>query len=623
MKAGLFASLIRGDAAHLCLLATTDLHMNILPYDYDADRPADRPGLALVARAVAQMRAALPNVLLFDNGDFLQGSPMGDFFALDRGLGPNDVHPMIAAMNTLGFDAGTLGNHEFNYGLDFLLRALRDARFPIVCANLLAQAGPTPGDDVPLVAPYALVRRDLRTGDGGHRPITIGILGLAPPQTVQWEGAALAGRAVAREMVEAARHHVPQMRAEGADLVIALAHTGIGPACPALPGQENAARALAAVPGIDALVLGHQHLLFPSQAFEGIDAVDSRAGTIGGKPAVMSGHSGRHLGVIDLHLAPQQGKGWAVSSAQSRVLDLGEGATATPDPACAAMGAMRSTAARAHAETLAHIRKPIGKIDTPLHTFFVQIAAARALRLIAAAQRAWFAEQRIAADVAHLPVISVAAPVQAGGRGGPLHYADIPAGALTQNHAHALYPYPNKLAAVVITGAELSEWLEGVARHFNAVPPGGRDVPLLREDAPAYNFDMFDGLDYTFDVSAPHRRLQALRHAGQTVAPADRFVVLTNAYRASGGGGLVPALPRDRHLKHGHGYNRSALVRHLSRGVAGAPEAGGWRVTAAVGSTAIFDTSPRAASYLHEIAAYRPETMGETPKGFLRLRLNF
>lgn len=623
MRAGRFASLIRGDEAHLCLLATTDLHMHLLPYDYAADRPADRPCLAQVAQAVARVRAEVPNVLLLDNGDFLQGSPMGDFFALDRGLGPDEVHPMIAAMNALGFDAGTLGNHEFNYGLDFLLRVLRDARFPVVSANLLARAGSTPAGDVPLVAPHALLRRELRTGDGSRYPITIGILGLAPPQTVQWEGAALVGRAEARDMVDAARHHVPILRADGADLVIALAHTGIGTDCPTAPGQENAARALARVPGIDALVLGHQHLVFPSRAFDGLDTVDGRAGTIGGKPAVMSGHYGRHLGVIDLRLAPQPGGGWALPEARARVLDLGR-RPATAGPARSA-GALGPGAARAHAETLDHIRQPIGRVAAPLHTFFVHLGATRALGLIAAAQRAWFAEQPAAAGVAHLPVISVAAPVRAGGRGGPAHYADIPAGALTHNDAHTLYPYPNKLAAVVMTGAELATWLEAVARHFNPVAPGARDVPLLPEDAPAYNFDMFDGLDYTFDLSASGRRLQALRHAGCPVTASDRFVVLTSAYRASGGGGLVPPLPRGRHMRHGPGYNRSALVHHLARGADPAEGAmrGGWRVTAAAGTSAVLDTSPRAAQFLHEIAIYRPEPLGETAEGFLRLRLNF
>ena len=595
--------------------------MQILPYDYLDDRPANLPGLAHVARAVARLRAQSRNTLLLDNGDFLQGSPMADFFALDRGLGPDEVHPMIAAMNALGFDAGTLGNHEFNYGLDFLMRALRDAQFDLVSANLVAQIGPTPEEDTPLVRPYTLLHRDLCMGDCSTKSIVIGVIGLGPPQTVQWDSAALAGRVEARDMVEAARHWVPRMRAEGADLVIALAHTGIDAACPTGWMQENAARALAQITGIDALVLGHVHKVFPSLDFDGLDDVDLRQGTISGTPAVMSGHYGRRLGVIDLHLSHQDG--WTIARTHPRTLSLGR---AGRNPTGAGMplpAGLRGTAT-AHAETLAHIRQTVGQSDTPLHSFFAQLGPTPAQSLIAAAQRAWFVGQPEASAHAGIPVLSAVAPFKAGGQPGPGNFTDVAKGPLTRRHMHDLYPFPNKIAALIVTGAEIKAWLEAVAGLYRPVKTGVADAMLLSADSLAYNFDMIEGLEYSFDLSA-EQRLTGLAHGGRLIADADRFVVLTNSYRAAGGGGLCPILPACRHIALAQTLNRAALVQHIEQlgRVRATKSLGGWHLTAAPGSTALFDTAPAAAACLDDIAEYHPEVVGETDQGFLRLRLNF
>src|SRR6056297_3298214 len=128
-----FSVRAQANQAHLRLLETTDIHVHVFPYDYYADRPVDTVGLARTASLIGDIRSEATNSLLFDNGDFLQGNPMGDFMAYERGLNEGDLHPVIAAMNALGFDGTTLGNHEFNYGLDFLMKAIARAGFPVVC----------------------------------------------------------------------------------------------------------------------------------------------------------------------------------------------------------------------------------------------------------------------------------------------------------------------------------------------------------------------------------------------------------------------------------------------------------------------------------------------------------
>src|SRR6056297_1827805 len=161
-----FSVRAQANQAHLRLLETTDLHVHVFPYDYYADRPVDTVGLSRTASIIKGVRAESTNSLLLDNGDFLQGNPMGDYIAYERGMKEGDMHPVIAAMNTLGFDASTLGNHEFNYGLDFLMKSLAGADFPVVSANVVKEVGAEPTQDTTLIKPYVILDRQLTDGAG-------------------------------------------------------------------------------------------------------------------------------------------------------------------------------------------------------------------------------------------------------------------------------------------------------------------------------------------------------------------------------------------------------------------------------------------------------------------------
>ncbi len=142
-----FATRAAANQAHLRIMETTDLHVHVFPYDYYADKPNDTLGLARTASIVDAIRAEATNAILVDNGDFLQGNPMGDYIAYKRGMKEGDMHPVIAAMNVLGYDCGTLGNHEFNYGLDFMFNVIIGANFPIVCPNLTMRMAAAPRQD--------------------------------------------------------------------------------------------------------------------------------------------------------------------------------------------------------------------------------------------------------------------------------------------------------------------------------------------------------------------------------------------------------------------------------------------------------------------------------------------
>ncbi|MDE3238507.1 MAG: bifunctional 2',3'-cyclic-nucleotide 2'-phosphodiesterase/3'-nucleotidase [Paracoccaceae bacterium] len=620
-------------AVHLRLIATTDLHSHIYPYDYFADRPTDTAGLSRTASLIAAAKAEVENSLTIDNGDILQGNPLGDYIAYERGIRPGEGHPMLRAMQAAGVEATTLGNHEFNYGLEFLHQALDGAGIAVVSANVLTAKGATPAEDRTLVPPYAILPRDVTDADGRRHRLNVGLIGFVPPQILQWDHHALDGRIFTRDIVETAAARVPELRARGADVVIALAHTGIGAAEP-LPGMENAATALATVPGIDVIVAGHTHRVFPSSAFDGHPGADAGSGTLHGVPAVMAGFWGSHIGVVDLTLRPSP-DGWRIEAARSEVRPIwqpdAEGApVATVRDAPAVLAAAKAE----HAETLTYIRRPVGHLTAPLTSYFALVADDPSVQIVAEAQRAYLAEMLEGTAHAHLPILSAAGPFKSGGRGGPDYYTDIPAGPLALKNVADLYLYPNTVRGLKISGADLREWLERSVGLYNRLTPGGQDQPLIDTRFATYNFDVIAGVTYEIDLSQPSRydpdgrlvtpdarRIVNLRHKGAAVAETDAFVIATNNYRASGGGDF-PGAKGDTIIFVGPDTNRDVLLRHIhARQTITPPAADTWRFAPLPGTTALFDTGPGARTAPRP-PGLRLDEVGPAPGGFLRYRLS-
>lgn len=593
--------------AQLRLLATTDLHFQLTGWDYLADRPAPATGLSRAAALIRALRGAVANSLLFDNGDFLQGSPLSDWVADRHAAGDTGIHPMIHAMNALGYDAVTLGNHEFNFGLPFLLRSLRDAAFPIVSANVLDGAGK------PIVPPAALLDREVTDARGHRHPLRLGVIGLAPPQITLWDGLTLGDAVTTRDMVDTAERLVPALRSAGADIIVALAHTGIGPP-DRRPGMENAALPLAALPGIDALVTGHTHQVFPGPAFAPGPAIDPATGALHGTPAVMAGFHGSHVGVIDLHLL-HDGTRWQRIGHLARAVAVTHAEPVPPD------AQIDSLSAVPHARVRADLRHRIGHTAVPLDTYFALVAPSLALQVVADAQRAR-ARAILPPALADAPLLSAVSPFQAGGRAGPQAYVDIPEGPLRRRHASELYIYPNRLCVVQVTGAIIAEWLDHAAGLFLTLTPGRTDQPLIDPDFPAYLFDTLDGLTWQIDPAiAPGRapRVSDIRMDGRPLDPAATLLVVTNGYRAGGGG--APVLRGAPIVAQDDRGVREAVLDHLSAAAPLAPVLRpSWRFATHPGTAAWFDTGP--------VARLRPAppgvtALGPAPDGFRRFRLSF
>jgi 2',3'-cyclic-nucleotide 2'-phosphodiesterase / 3'-nucleotidase len=619
---------LAGAAVRLRLLGLTDLHANLYPYDYYRDRPDNSVGLARTASLIAEARKESPNCLLFDNGDILQGTPLGDFAATAIVNDPKAVHPVIAAMNTLDYAAATLGNHEFNYGLEALERAYAQARFPVVCCNVRRSDGSA------WFPPSAVIERVLVDESGAPRRLKVGVIGVAPPQIAQWDETHVRGRLTTVDIVEAARAELGVLKRR-ADLIVALCHSGIS-RLPSALGEENAGQDLAKIDGVDALFLGHQHLLFPGGDFAGTPGVDPERGTIHGKPAVMAGLCGSHLGVIDLRL-DRDGDRWRVAEArvEARPIarrDANGAAIALVDSDASVLDSAKA----AHAATLDYVREPVGKLATRLHTYLALIGDDPTVELVNEAQRAYASPLAAArADLASLPILSASAPFKCGGRGGSDFYTDVAPGPIAIKDVADIYPYPNSLRVVKVDGATLREWLERSASIFRRVDPRSRDEqPLLGPAFASYNFDVVDGVEYAIDLTEPARydelgavvapqarRIRDLTFKGAPVDPREAFLVVTNNYRASGGGAF-PGCDGTRVAIEAPDANRDVVLKHIAGGGKIAPESDrNWRLAPWPSTVvATYLTSP-AAAVLPAPPGLKLTAIGSAPGGFLKFRV--
>ena len=589
-----------GPVITLRLLETSDLHTFVEDYDYFRDEQDESVGLTKVATLAAAARAGARNAMLFDNGDIIQGNPLADFVAMPGNFPADGVHPTIRAMNTMGYDAATLGNHEFNYGLDFLNKTIAGANFPFCSANYLH------ADGSPCLPPTLLLEREFTAEDGSTHKLKIGVIGFLPPQITNWDRDHLRGQVRTRDIVEAATAHVPALRQQ-ADLVIALSHSGIS-AAPRQGGEENASLYLASVPGIDVIFTGHSHRTFPGPDYAGMDGVDATRGTLNGIPAVMPGFWGGELGQIDLTLTQSGGK-WVVSDFTCTTIPIAQRQDRDVISLAANNAAVDAAVAPEHRKTLAWIREPIGQLTQPVNSYLALVNGADSSLALVNAAQTWYATPLLPEDVRGLPVLSAAAPFKEGYQS-PENYVDLPAGGIAIKDVADLYSYPNTVAALRVNGATLREWLERSAGVFNRIDPANpAPQALLRPRVPSYIFDVIAGVTYEIDLTQPGRygahglqhpqahRIVNLCYQGAPVADGQEFIVVTNNYRADSGG--IVHNPADVVL-HAPDKTQDVIIRYIlaqKQITVATPEV--WRF-AAIGTpvTAVFESAPEAAKAL-------------------------
>ena len=575
---------VEGQEVDVRILATTDLHTNLVNYDYYQDKPAQNVGLAKTAVLIEDAKKENSNVLLVDNGDTIQGTPLGTYKAIVNPIKDGEQHPMYTALQKLGFDAGTLGNHEFNYGLDYLKKVIATAGMPIVNANVVdAKTGKFVYD------PYKIIKKTYTDKNGRSVDVNLGVTSIVPPEILSWDKANLEGKVKVNDSVEAIQAIIPEMRKAGADVVLVLSHSGIGDD-KYEKGEENEGYQIASLPGVDAVVTGHSHAEFPSgngtgfyEKYAGVDGVN---GKINGTPVTMAGKYGDHLGVIDLNLRYTDGK-WSVVGSKAAIRKIDTKSKVADER-------ITAIAKESHEGTVKYVRQQVGTTSAPITSYFALVKDDPSVQIVNNAQ-IWYAKKELAGTPeANLPILSAAAPFKAGTRGDATAYTDIPAGPIAIKNVADLYLYDNVTAILKVTGAQLKEWLEMSAGQFNTIDPTSKEPQqLVNPSYRTYNFDVIDGVTYEFDVTQPNKydregktvnpdasRVRNLKYQGKEVTADQEFIVVTNNYRANG---KFPGV-RDASLNQLLGLeNRQAIINYILEEKNINPSAdGNWHFTSSI-----------------------------------------
>src|SRR5689334_613812 len=480
---------VQSERVQITILGTTDLHGNINPIDYYTNK-ADNRGLAKIATLIKAIRKDQPNVLLIDSGDTIQGSPLESFHGRKNNQPPD---PMMLAMNALNYDAMTVGNHEYNFGLKVLEKARQEAKFPWLSANTYdTNNGQTHSK------PYLI--RDVAG-------VKIGILGLTTPGIPNWDNPPNYAGLEFHDPIPEARKWVNALRSqEKVDVVVVAMHMGLGEDLrtgEVSPGQvphENEAIAIAQeVPGIDVIFMGHTHREVSSLSINGVLITQANAW-------------GRHLARADLYLQ-KSSKGWSVYAKAARTLPVDD--RVQPDPEIVKIAEPYDR------ETQAWLGRPIGESAQELTAKEARFRDTAILDLI----------QKVQLEAGNADVSMVASFNSV---------ARIAKGPVTVRDIAGLYVYENTLVVLEVTGEQLKDALEHSAKYFRVYVPNTRPNDLVDEKIPAYNFDIAEGVTYDLDISKPvGQRIQNLRFHGQPLSPTKKLRLATNNYRVNGGGGYT------------------------------------------------------------------------------------
>ncbi len=481
-----FGQLAAQERVTLKVAATTDVHGRLRGWDYGSGRVDSTRGLTRAASIIDSLRRSARNrVILVDAGDLLQGNAMTFVAGRVDSMAP---HPVITAMNLMRYDAAAVGNHEFNYGLGLFDRAVAQARFPFLAANTRRLDG---GRQYP--------GRTMVTRAG----VKVAIIGATTPGSMVWDRDNLRGRLAVDDIVAALPAQVRAARAEGADVVIVVAHAGLNEltsydtSATGLASENPMERVAKEVPGIDAIVIGHSHREMTDTTVNGVLLVQPKnwATSVAVATLELERRNGRWT-LVSKRGETVQAAGWPEQRAVVRAVER------------AHQGAMRYATSAVGRTSLAWTSDSSRMVDRPLTD------------LIQAVQR-----KESGAELSIASVFSTTARFEAG--------------TITVERLVDLYPYENTLRALRLSGKQIRAFLEYTQRYW--VVERGPDAQLrVRNDPaiPGYNYDVLAGLDYTVDLGRPMgQRITRLERNGRPVADTDSFTVALNSYRASGGGG--------------------------------------------------------------------------------------
>ena len=590
-----------GSVVELCILCTCDLHMALRDYDYFDDAPSQTGALSRLAPLIDRMRRAHGCTLLFDAGDILQGDPTGDLLAADFAAGHRRPHPMIQAMNEIGYDAAIAGNHDLNFGLGFAKHAFDQAKFPLVLSH-----GPL-RDKLDFL-PSAILERQIQDHLGTTMTLRIGVLGILPPGI-------LAKSDVDGDCLESARlietqiqDQVETLRANGADLVIALSHSGANDT-KGTAFVDATVVPLVQMSGIDAIICGHTHQVFPKVDQTLGRTAHAMSGLVQGKPVVQAGYRGAHLGHILVTLK-KTGSTWQRVGAKVDILSV----QSTTGPTAEAPRILELSD-DVHARTLTALRQTVGRIAHPMHDYFADLGHDNCGALIGQAKIEFAKSRSEVLGLSGIPVLALTSSFRPGRRESP-HFIEIERGPILARHICAMYPFPNRLNLVKLNRDQVFQIANATAQKFNSILPDVVDQKLTNESVPAYEIETLRGLTCTLDLSRScESRITKMDLHCQNETEHPEFVVAISDFRTTALG-LEPFIVDQADITV-----PDLVHRYLSaQAEVSLQAAPGWVFAPIEGASVKLRTGIGARRFLSDIAHYRPKDLGTDENGFLWLR---
>ena len=532
----------------LTIFATSDVHGAIYPYNYFDHKPTGQ-GLLVLRSYIEQYKKAHPDeiVITVDNGDLLQGDVWSDYDVEH----PED--PLIADQLNEMYDVIGLGNHEFNFGLEYLDAVYSKVETPLINSNIEFLDSPL-SDKI-----KKNVILDYDTPEGALR---IGFVSAVPTQIMKWDKQNLEGRVDVDPMQDSIDREVAALKAEGADMVILLSHSGMSRAKEDLEKfGENQTLLMTFLKDIDGIVFGHTHELFPHDSYEiDVSTLDIVKGTVNGVPMVQPDVSASHLGKLSFEIDMKDE--FTITDSKAQLI---EAAKITPSVR------LLEKYEGHHRKVLKFLSTEFGEIETAWHSYFSRVAPSYSVQAVAEAVKHHTHEIKEEINLPDLPVLAFASAVKSG-RDGPDDYTVIDAGPFTLSDAIDLYKHANSFMIIKVDGRTLKEWLEWSASQFTSPDDDNLLHPnRSREGFPGYNFDLFIDLDYTIDISRPPRyssaakqisdseRITAMSYEGRTIAPDDEFIIPAHNYRVS-----YTQFLRDREVLHASDQSiRDLVIKYM------------------------------------------------------------
>ncbi|HBZ19990.1 MAG TPA: bifunctional metallophosphatase/5'-nucleotidase [Bacteroidales bacterium] len=493
----------------ITILETTDLHGVILPYDF-IEKKEIKASLAGVSTYVNQVRKGERPVILLDNGDNLQGQPAVYYYNFIDTVSP---HIMAGALNFIGYDAGTVGNHDIEAGHAVYDRLVRKYKFPLLAANAINK---TTGK--PYFKPYTIIEKN---------GISVAVIGMITPSVPDWLPPELYSGIEFRDMLETAKTYMPEVLKEKPDVVIGLFHSGWDErgdqTVEGSHNDENGVSAIAwNVPGFDIIMCGHNHNVVNK------NFVNSKGDTV----LVLEGGSrSEKIGRADVVFHKDRKSGKMKKTVTGKIINVND---YEPDKAFLAEFSAEKDV------ILEYVSKVIAKSEASISSRDSYFGSSPFVDMVHSVQL----------DITKAD-ISFSAPLSFDVR--------ISAGPVTVSDMFKLYRFENMLYTMSMSGSEIKKYLEfsysgwlntmkGPGDHLLKFQVSKDGKPVMKNGQAwlrnqPYNFDSAAGLEYTIDVSKPEGKRVTIKSFtnGNTFDPEKTYLVAVNSYRGNGGGGHFSA----------------------------------------------------------------------------------